>query len=223
MNGYQLTRQWFEWRFNNPGKLSSAHAELYFYIVDRWNYFGQKSEFGLPRLHTMEVLSIGSRNTYKKIFNDLIEHGFIKLVRESCNQYHHASIIALSKFEQALDTPLDTPTEQPSEQAPDPIVKPNNQQTNKPIKNELEFIEALDKYEPKYGFAMINAFCNYWTETDQKGKMRFQAEKFFDISRRLATWNRNQSSFGKNQNSQNTFVSPATKARNVHESFQFKP
>jgi hypothetical protein len=70
---------------------------------------------------------------------------------------------------------------------------------------------------------MIADFQAYWTETDQKGKMRFEAEKFFDISRRLATWNRNQSSFGKNQNSQNTFVPPPTKARNVHESFQFKP
>lgn len=139
MNGYQLTRQWFEWRFNNPGKLSSAHAELYFYIVDRWNYFGQKSEFGLPRLHTMEVLSIGSRNTYKKLFSDLIEHGFIKLIRESCNQYHHASIIGLSKFEQAPDTPLDTPSEQAPEQAPDPIVKPNNLGTKEPKKSGLDF------------------------------------------------------------------------------------
>jgi hypothetical protein len=206
MNGYQLTRQWFEWRFNNPGKLSSAHAEFYFYIVDRWNYFGQKSEFGLPRMHTMEVLSIGSRNTYKKIFNDLIEHGFIKLIRESCNQYHHASIIALSKFEQALDTPLDTPTEQAPEQAPDPIVKPNNQQTNKPIKTEQEFKEGLKQYEPKYGLPMIMAFFNYWTETDQKGKMRFEAQKFFDISKRLATWH------SKNKFSSNTFVPLAAQA-----------
>jgi hypothetical protein len=153
----------------------------------------------------MEVLSIGSRNTYKKIFNDLIEHGFIKLIRESCNQYHHASIIALSKFEQAPDTPLDTPTEQPTdkptEQAPDPIVKPNIQQTNKPIKNELEFKEALKKYESKYGFSMITAFCNYWTETDQKGKMRFQDQKFFDIPKRLATWH------GKNQKNATTSFS----------------
>ena len=223
MNGYQLTRQWFEWRFNNPGKLSSAHAELYFYIVDRWNYFGQKSEFGLPRMHTMEVLSIGSRNTYKKLFGDLIDYGFIKLIRESCNQYHHASIIGLSKFEQAPDTPLDTPTEQAVEQAPDPIGKPINQETNEPIKTEQEFKEALKQYESKYELPMIMAFCNYWTETNSRGKMRYQGEKFFDIAKRLATWARNQSTFSKNKKNEQTQELPAGRSHRLHESFNFTP
>jgi hypothetical protein len=79
-------------------------------------------------------------------------------------------------------------------------------------------ISDLSKFESKYDKQMLADFQAYWTETDQKGKMRFEAEKFFDISRRLATWNRNQSSFGKNQNSQNTFVPPAP-VRKVHESF----
>lgn len=179
MNGYQLTRQWFEWRFNNPGKLSSSHAELYFYIVDRWNYFNQKSEFGLPRLHTMEVLSIGSRNTYKKLFNDLIEYGFIKLIRESSNQYHHASIIALSKFEQAPDTPLDTPTEQAIEQAPDPIDKPINLGTKEYIdikpkakkkKEKAQFvpptIEQIQDYfnEKAYPLQLVEKVFNHYND-----------------------------------------------------------
>jgi len=96
------------------------------------------------------------------------------------------------------------------------------QQTNKPIKTEQEFKEALKQYEPKYELPMIMAFCNYWTETDQKGKMRFQAEKFFDISRRLATWARNQNSFYKNQNKSLTVDVPPATVRKVHESFTFK-
>ena len=220
MNGYQLTRQWFEWRFNNPGKLSAGHAELYFYIVDRWNYFGQKAEFGLPRLHTMEVLSIGSRNTYKKLFGDLIEHGFIKLIRESCNQYHHASIIALSKFEQAPDTPLDTPTEQAPEQAPDPIDKPINQRTKEPIITQTDLEKSLIDFEAKYGKSMIDEFFAYWTETNQKGKMRFQAEKFFDISKRLATWQRNQTKFLQNKKEATTDVPTESRPIRVHESYQ---
>jgi hypothetical protein len=79
-------------------------------------------------------------------------------------------------------------------------------------------LSDLSKFESKYDKQMLADFKAYWTETDQKGKMRFQAEKFFDISRRLATWNRNQSTFAKNQNSPNTFVPPAT-VRKVHESF----
>jgi len=171
MNGYQLTRQWFEWRFNNPGKLSAGHAELYFYIVDRWNYFGQKAEFGLPRLHTMEVLSIGSRNTYKKLFGDLIEHGFIKLIRESCNQYHHASIIALSKFEQAPDTPLDTPTEQAVEQAveqaPDPIDKPINQRTKEPKKEDFDFS----------GYGELEPLVKKWLDYKKSIKQGYKSQQ----------------------------------------------
>lgn len=171
MNGYQLTRQWFEWRFNNPGKLSSAHAELYFYIVDRWNYFGQKPEFGLPRLHTMEVLSIGSRNTYKKLFSDLIEHGFIKLVRESCNQYHHASIIALSKFEQAPETPLDTPTDQAPEQAPDPIDKSNNLGTKEPKKKGFDFS----------GYEKLSDLMQKWVDYKKSIKNSYKSQSSLDI------------------------------------------
>jgi hypothetical protein len=225
MNGYQLTRQWFEWRFNNPGKLSSAHAELYFYIVDRWNYFGQKSEFGLPRMHTMEVLSIGSRNTYKKIFNDLIEHGFIKLIRESSNQYHHASIIALSKFDQAPDTPLDTPTEQAleqaPEQAPDPIDKPNNQQTNKPIISKKHFqaptFEEVRDYFIQQGETLDNLYrCyNYYNDANWKNRDGKQVK---DWRRTIKTnW------FNKNQNVTNQEVpaqsSPGTNRR-FHESYK---
>jgi len=33
-------------------------------------------------------------------------------------------------------------------------------------------------------------FVDYWTESDGNGKMRFQAERFFDAGRRMDTWNR---------------------------------
>jgi hypothetical protein len=33
-------------------------------------------------------------------------------------------------------------------------------------------------------------FADYWTESDGNGKMRFQAERFFDPGRRMDTWNR---------------------------------
>ena len=245
MNGYQLTRQWFEWRFNNPGKLSSAHAELYFYIVDRWNYFGQKSEFGLPRLHTMEVLSIGSRNTYKKLFGDLIDYGFIKLIRESCNQYHHASIIALSKFEQAPDTPLDTPTEQaheqPTEQAPDPIVKPINHKpiNHKPISNEPK-PEKAKRQKIQFVPPTYEQVEAYFLE---QGASRDQAEKCYfyykeldwhnKFGKKLINWKstvRNNWIL-KNQNKEQTIEVPPPQAEQIpkrkshrmHESFTFKP
>lgn len=38
-------------------------------------------------------------------------------------------------------------------------------------------------------------FYQYWTEADLTGRMRFQSEKFFDVGRRMDTWQRNN--FGK--------------------------
>lgn len=31
-------------------------------------------------------------------------------------------------------------------------------------------------------------FVSYWTETNQRGKQRWQGEKYFDINKRIATW-----------------------------------
>jgi hypothetical protein len=39
---------------------------------------------------------------------------------------------------------------------------------------------------------LINDFIGYWTESDLKGKkMRFQDEKFFDVTRRFSTFEKN--------------------------------
>ncbi len=34
----------------------------------------------------------------------------------------------------------------------------------------------------------IKKFMSYWTEPNQRGKQRWEGQKFFDINRRLATW-----------------------------------
>lgn len=53
--------------------------------------------------------------------------------------------------------------------------------------------DALIPFIEKYGKVMLREFFDYWTErsTDGKDILRFQGEKFFDLSRRLATWKKN--------------------------------
>lgn len=34
----------------------------------------------------------------------------------------------------------------------------------------------------------IKKFMSYWTEPNQRGKQRWQGQKFFDVNRRIATW-----------------------------------
>lgn len=60
------------------------------------------------------------------------------------------------------------------------------------------FGEKLIPYIEQYGKALIREFFDYWTEHNENGKkMRFEKEKTFDISRRLARWSKNNSSNNK--------------------------
>ena len=55
-----------------------------------------------------------------------------------------------------------------------------------------EFKKSLVPHLDKYGKTMLKNFSDYWTEKSPRGnKMRFEKEKVFDVSRRLATWSRN--------------------------------
>jgi hypothetical protein len=43
----------------------------------------------------------------------------------------------------------------------------------------------------EYGKDTLRDFYNYWTENSKDGlKFRMEAQKFFDIKRRLATWSK---------------------------------
>ena len=57
---------------------------------------------------------------------------------------------------------------------------------------------------------IIDEFCNYWTESNPKGRMRFELQKVFDIKRRLATWTKNNKEWN---------IKPKSKYQ--YEDFQF--
>lgn len=48
-------------------------------------------------------------------------------------------------------------------------------------------------FKGQYSNELLNAFYDYWSEPDKNGKERWKSEKFFEISRRLATWYRRDS------------------------------
>lgn len=50
-----------------------------------------------------------------------------------------------------------------------------------------------------YPQEMLKSFFNYWSETNAKGKMRYQMEKTFEIPNRLATWKRNDKNWSQGQ------------------------
>lgn len=106
MDWYTLSRQWFDFAFENPEKIKSEHAAIYFLACEQWNRFWQKEKFGFPSYFSMEVSWIKNHKTYQKYFKDLVQWGFIKVIQESKNQ-HSSCIIALVKNDEALTKALD--------------------------------------------------------------------------------------------------------------------
>ena len=146
MNGYDLSRIWFDFAFEKT-ECKVQHTALYLWIVELNNRLGWKKEFGLPTNATMEGLGIGNRGTYSKTLFDLKDWGFIEIVQESKNQYQ-ACIIKLCLFNseqtehQALDQALirqsvkqSTGIEQSTASSTVPIDKQRNKETKKPINN----------------------------------------------------------------------------------------
>ncbi len=106
INGYILSRSFFDWSFENPSENNPTLTALFFFIVEVNNRLGWKSEFGITPKECMEAIGVSSYNTYKKNFDKLCELGFIRIVRKSTNQYQ-SNIIALSNNDKALNKALD--------------------------------------------------------------------------------------------------------------------
>jgi len=193
INGYSLTRKWFDFCFENPDLIRPSHSALYLYILDVWNRFGQKEKFGLPALHTMEAIGIKSKNTYYKTFYELIEFGFIKIIQKSINQNtaNIISLTAISNFKSAGKSAHDSAliqqvSQQVSQQVEHSITsKQLNKETSEPfiVGNEKDrehfsniptleeyqkyfFNYATDKYKKEFPVSKIK--CDSNAESDYK-------------------------------------------------------
>lgn len=85
MNIFGIMKAWYEFKAEHS-ELTGTHTDLLFYCLDLNNRLAWKEVFGLPAVETSEFLGI-SYNTFRKVFNDLIELNIIKLVKKSTNQY----------------------------------------------------------------------------------------------------------------------------------------
>lgn len=106
MNGYELSRIFWDFAFANPQKIKPYHAAIYFYAIEHCNRLGWKESFGFPTLLVLESTGIKSYSSYKRYFDDLVEFGFFEVKEYSKNQYS-SNIIALTFKEKANDKALD--------------------------------------------------------------------------------------------------------------------
>lgn len=64
-----------------------------------------------------------------------------------------------------------------------------------------KFYQSLVPYVAKCGKDMVRAFYDYWTEKTYGGrKMRFEKQQAFEISKRLATWQKHDLSYANRDN-----------------------
>jgi len=169
MNGYELSRNFTNWAFENPEKIKTIHYAVYFFAIEHCNRLGGKKKFGFPSQMTMEAIGVKKHQTYSKALNDLIEWGFLMMVEKSKNQYS-ANIISISAVPKkgkargkALDkawTKHGAKQGRSTGQSKDNITKPINQQTNKPYTSEEMEIK-------------IEVFLNWFNSCKKKytGKM----------------------------------------------------
>lgn len=151
MNGYELSRNWFDWCFENPEKISPNHSAMYFFIIEHCNRLGWKDKFGLPTEMTKDAIGIKNYRTYTNTLNDLIEWGFIELIQKSKNQ-HSSNIIAIVKNTKAHTKALDKAIQKQKQKRSESTVsinKPNNIETKEHINNVLTFDEFWDIYDKK--------------------------------------------------------------------------
>lgn len=106
MNSYDLSRQFFDWSFENPEKITPTHVAMYFFIIEHCNRLGWKEKFGLPTTMVKEAIGIRNFRTYINTLNDLVEWGFVTMIEKSKNQ-HSSNIVAIVNFTKA-DADADT-------------------------------------------------------------------------------------------------------------------
>jgi hypothetical protein len=71
------------------------------------------------------------------------------------------------------------------------------------------FINSIDPFVTLLG-GSYQEFIDYWTEPSKSGKLRYEAQKFFDIKRRVNTWLQNKNKYG---NSKDTDATAASRKR----------
>lgn len=154
INSYVLSRNWFDFCFDNPEKITPSHTAIYFFAIEHCNRLGWKEKFGFPTQMVMDAIGIKKYQTYIRYLNELIDWGFIKLIEKSKNQYS-SNIISLKsampKNGKALDKAIGKHRAKQTQkqlestgQSKDSILKQYNKGTKEQLNKEKMFVD-IDK------------------------------------------------------------------------------
>ena len=200
----KLHRKFEDWEwFNN-----SEMVHLFIYLLlnanhedGKWRGIDIKRGQILTGLHTLNEHTKISIQKLRTCLSKLEKTGEIN--KQTTNKYSIITIINYDSYQGYQQTN----NNQPNKQLTNNQQTTNNKQEYKEgieLKNrESEFKELVRQFSSQYPVNMLKSFCDYWTEPNKsKTKMRFELEKTFEISRRLATWASRDKTFIKTEHAQ---------------------
>ncbi len=127
----------------------------------------ETGQFITGRISASEQLNI-KPSTVRNKLNQLQEKGYIEL--NATNKFTFITIKNWSTYQ---------------------VEVPDNSKSDESLDNRSEiFAQEVSKFT-EYHTDMLNDFVSYWTEPNKsKTKMKFELQKTWSLSRRLATWSK---------------------------------
>ena len=175
LTGYELSKDWFDFCFDNPELITPTHTALYFFTIEHCNRLGWKPKFGLPTNMAMDAIGVKNWRTYSKALNDLIDFGFLKLIEKSKNQYS-ATVIAIVKNTKASTKALTKAIQKHVQKQSSSIAVIDKPITIKPLTNK-QYIQKgffLNEFDKDYQLSEIEVgkviqFIKLKTQKDLTG------------------------------------------------------
>ena len=170
MNSYELSRNWFDFCFENPEKVRPIHTAIYFFAIEHCNRLGWKKKFGFPSQMVMEALGIKNWKTYSKALQEIVNFGFIEMIEKSKNQYS-SNIISLKSATvkngeaptKALDKALAKHSTKQGQSTVSIIKQYNKEQINKEQESFTRFWNLYD-YKKGNKEKLFKKWCNLTKE-----------------------------------------------------------
>lgn len=134
MNGYDLSRKWFDFVESTEDKVTGNHFALFMWVCELCNRLNWKPRFTLPTDRAMEMTHIKHKTTYYNCLKDLARWDFIEIVEKSKN-LHTGTIVKLKKVTVLKNSTLNGSVDGRQMDATVPIDKPlKTTKPNKPLK-----------------------------------------------------------------------------------------
>jgi len=168
LSGYELSRNWFDFCFENPDIIKPIHSAIYFFAIEHCNRLGWKPKFGFPSQMVMEAIGVKNWRTYSKALTDLVGFGFIMMIEISKNQYS-SNIIAIVKNTKAQSKALDKALQKHSTKQGQSTVSIDKQDNKEQITNKHLFEKSpyfdINKLKSEIGDKYQKYDIDYYHES----------------------------------------------------------